>query len=340
MYGIKDPAALLQPWRNLKEFTEELYSMFSTKAAPQGKAPQPAPAETIPRDEGSHPVNPAAGRSSRDAEADAAAKSNPVRAARIEASRARTAPPALPASDSHHGTPRTPPADDQAPRRAQEAAVPNQQSSTQPLAPKTTRESHAPTQTPSVAPAVYDEGDHAPSTRRVVGQSGNSPAQPEPPAQRPPTRAFSPSSVPEFTAPAASHAASRPTPRPEEPSQSQEAPRRPKIQNPDDPRRNRVRVTPPYKSPMDIGDFAEPLLDGGSSTIFMGTVTSGTGDTYMVTTYSSGPGGEPDSPDVQVTIPMIDPTDTIAPGTWLACIFQFADSDGNDTYYSQPPVWM
>jgi hypothetical protein len=92
---------------------------------------------------------------------------------------------------------------------------------------------------------------------------------------------------------------------------------------------------------LDIGNFANSAPGGSAgSAVFMGKVVSGTGATYQVTLYSSGPTGAGDAPDVSVTIPTIDPSEQIDAGTWLSAIFLFADADGNDIYSCQPPIWM
>jgi hypothetical protein len=68
-------------------------------------------------------------------------------------------------------------------------------------------------------------------------------------------------------------------------------------------------------------------------------VLSGSGDTYSVALYPDGPNaGAGDT--VTVTIPVMDPDETIDHDTWLYSIFEFTDEDGNPTYTCQPPVWM
>lgn len=99
---------------------------------------------------------------------------------------------------------------------------------------------------------------------------------------------------------------------------------------------------PPADPFADLGypDSIYPKLGGGGgTTVFVGKVASGTGDTYQVALYPDGSHGDAGD-TVEVTIPMIAEDETIDPETWLFGIFLFTDADGNEVYEAQPPVWM
>lgn len=97
---------------------------------------------------------------------------------------------------------------------------------------------------------------------------------------------------------------------------------------------------PGIKPNLDIGDFARPPGGGGGNSTYMGKVMSGTGNTYQVNLYLSGPDDSSNTQPVQVKIPQIDPSDKISPDTWLTGIILFTDSSGNPAYYCQPAIWM
>ena len=92
---------------------------------------------------------------------------------------------------------------------------------------------------------------------------------------------------------------------------------------------------------MPFGNTAAIGVNSDSATTFMGQVVSGTGSSYQVNLFSNGPTDVvDDNMPITVTIPMIDPNETIPKDTWLAPIFQFSDANGNPIYSCQPPVWM
>jgi hypothetical protein len=335
MYGIDDPSNLLQPWKNLKQFTEELYGMFKASAAAPaeaapGRAAQPAAPDSKPAKPRDDPASIGIGG---------------TRKQRL-ASIAQTLPSVSVAggASSPAGRARTQQAEDQSPRRESGSVVPFEpiaslSSSPRPPAPA------APA--PRAAQPTPDNiGDHSSEPRQAFSQTGNFDLAPLAPA----FAAFK-SRAARVNAPAPP-AQDQPLPgatkkadvvKVAEPIRPQEA-----APNPE-PDRASARARDRLKPVLDIGDFATPPSGGGTSgtTVFIGKVDSGTGDTYQVFLYQAGPTGQPDSSPVTVTIPMIDPTDTIPSGTWLNPIFQFpAPSDqfgdaGTGFIYScQPPVWM
>lgn len=66
-------------------------------------------------------------------------------------------------------------------------------------------------------------------------------------------------------------------------------------------------------------------------------IVSGSGQDYKIQTYSSGPDGEPDPDESDLTVLNIDEKDTIPPETWVGPVTQ--NSDGK-TYSCLVPVWM
>lgn len=94
----------------------------------------------------------------------------------------------------------------------------------------------------------------------------------------------------------------------------------------------------PIISPLDIGNFASPIGSGGGTTVYIGKVVSGTGDTYEMKLFN------PDTtlPDqiVEVKILQIDHDETIPANTFVPGVFTYTDKDGNTTFYAQVPVWI
>lgn len=71
--------------------------------------------------------------------------------------------------------------------------------------------------------------------------------------------------------------------------------------------------------------------------VFMGKVSSGTGNTYQVVLYPDGPDGDPGD-TVTVKIQNIAADETLDPATWLVPVFRLSAGTA-DTYYAQPAVW-
>lgn len=96
----------------------------------------------------------------------------------------------------------------------------------------------------------------------------------------------------------------------------------------------------PEQPLLDIGEWGTPPLSTGGTTVFLGKVDSGRGDTYEVHLYRSGPKGDPDRETVTVTIPQIDPDEEIPKGTWLSGIMRLTRPDGGTIFVCQVPVWL
>lgn len=86
-----------------------------------------------------------------------------------------------------------------------------------------------------------------------------------------------------------------------------------------------------------VPNFIRPKLapPGGASatTVYLGQVISGTGNTYTVEIY--GTNGE-SAGQVTATVPQIESSEQIPAGTWIAAVHKF---DG-DVYKFQIPVWL
>lgn len=336
MFGINDPSALLRPWRNLTQFSEELYAMFSRGAAPGVGNASPSAGSGRGQEQAAIP--------SRDGRDGRAASS--VRKSRLADSYARLKMPETPGSDLHV------------------TAVRSARAAHPPGAPRTVPALAAADINPFVPPSpekikTYQNGgvtveqrtaqqasdEHA-TTRRVSDQTDHS---------------FSLSASGLDYAPKAKDA-TRNSPTAavdssQEQRRSQGEPRKSgsrdsgnptEEKSPYEPRKSTEWPVFEPKPVLDIGDFARPSAGGGGgATVFMGKVSSGSGDTYQVTLYSGGPDAPADSPDVKVKIPMIDLADQIPADTWIGPIFQFpatagvfGDSGEEFSYYCQPPVWM
>jgi len=98
------------------------------------------------------------------------------------------------------------------------------------------------------------------------------------------------------------------------------------------------KVTPPQKAP----DPSSP------ASLYFGQVVSGGPGPgpYSVNLFCDGP-TQPASADaagdtnpVNVMIQTLASTETLPVNMWLFNIFQFQDSNGNNLYFAQPPVWM
>lgn len=81
-----------------------------------------------------------------------------------------------------------------------------------------------------------------------------------------------------------------------------------------------------------------PAAASGGTTVFIGKVTGRSGAKSLVTLYPDGPAGDPGD-DVEVQIQDLDASDSV-PNGWLFGIFQFTDSDGNTYYTAKPPMWV
>lgn len=305
-FKINDPSALLRPWRNLQQFSEELYAMFS-----KGGQPEAAPESATGRDSAEDSPG-----SRRPARSDDQQPLDTVRNARLETIRERSVAPEVSPRDSHYVRPRTPQAAQEEPSRPRQSPASEASRETGSAAPapqrRTTYES-----TEIVSPRSTASDDSVYSkTRREIDHSdqGSRSEYAAQPAHRD-RRIYE---SPDRQASDRKHAAEKVADVPVKASGQD------------------VSV----QSSLDIGDFVKwSPPGGGGSTVFLGQVVSGTGATYQVTLFPNGPTQDAGS-TVTVTIPMIDPTDTIAPDTWINPIFQGADTDGNTIYFCQVPVWM
>jgi hypothetical protein len=94
----------------------------------------------------------------------------------------------------------------------------------------------------------------------------------------------------------------------------------------------------PWKFP-EMPDSIKPLgAATAGTTVFIGKVVSGSGDTYQVTLYPDGKDGEPGD-TVEVEIDSMHEDEELDPDTWLYGIFQFGAGD-EATYTCKVPVWM
>lgn len=333
MFGINDPSALLRPWKNLQQFSEELYAMFSKGGAPAGGTPVDTRVQAPDQ-----PARPRANREVQDG-----SRLDATRKTRLESARAGVKLPDPPGRDSHATQTRTPQAgQEEASRPRPEPTRPEPQTSTSFVGAQFKPKPYeAPRPETKARPQAAD--DHT-STRRSADQTDHS-------SPVPPLLGGGPSRAKEVrqARPAGAVAdpvAARNKKEADAKRQSQEPSKRSSPYQDVSPSRPR-RDGNDYKE-MDIGDFANaPAGGGGGTTTFLGKVESGSGDTYKVTLYQNGPKGSPDAQPVDVTVPMIDPSDQIPAGTWIAPIFQFpapADEFGNagtgSVYSCQPPVWM
>jgi len=80
--------------------------------------------------------------------------------------------------------------------------------------------------------------------------------------------------------------------------------------------------------------------EDAATSVYVGKVSSGTGNSYQVAIYPLGPNDITSAFTVTVTVPMIDPDETIDAGTWIFGIHVFTDSEGVDSYFYQPAVWV
>jgi hypothetical protein len=279
--NLRYPERLLQPWKDLRQFTQELYAMFRTGDERPGTEPgSPAPARAADRP-----------------------------------GVVRRPPPARREFPTEGPRPRPEgAAPDAGPPKWETVArrVRNAESFRRPEAVVEARRREA------AQPARLPEPERP---RRVeVPRPGDEPRRRQAPAVEP----------------------ERERPRPE-PARDES---RAKVdQIPYAPRPVEPLVAPPRADVLNVGadpEWVEPTwpIGGGGTTVFVGKVESGSGDTYQVKLYQDGPDGDPDDEPVEVTIPTIDPDEQIPADTWLFGIFQFTNDDGDFIYYAQPPIWM
>lgn len=93
-------------------------------------------------------------------------------------------------------------------------------------------------------------------------------------------------------------------------------------------------------------NLADLLDDAGGSSVTLGKVVSGSGATYKVALYASGP-AQPSTATVTATVPQIAKGEVVPPGTWIAAVVRASvrTTSGvsaviGTTYSFQPPVWL
>ena len=284
MFGINDPSALLRPWRNLQQFSEELYAMFSRGAAIDSGASQVSPGKTAQTPQG--------GR--QRSAVDEPRLIDRVRKERLAAAQKRSRIPDVRPGDSHASTRRPDGPGNVSPNDARQRPS-DQTDHSEPVPGR--NESPGRERRQEVTTRQHTTYEVQPP---IVTQTGLETPKASLAKEASPSHDFGP----------------RPTQK--------------ELQ-----RREGGKL-----DLLDIGDFMKWTGGSDGTTVFMGKVQSGSGDTYQVVLYQNSPTGSPDADPVTVTVPMIDPSETINPDTWLSAIFEFQDSDGNNIYFCQPPVWM
>ncbi len=88
------------------------------------------------------------------------------------------------------------------------------------------------------------------------------------------------------------------------------------------------------ETPINIKGKPYPPEGSGGTTVFLGRVVSGTGNTYVVELYGKG-SSQAATKTVTATVPQIADEEQIPPDTWIGAVHQF---DGS--YEFQPPVWI
>lgn len=112
MFGINDPSALLRPWKDLKQFSEELYAMHSRISPDEGQTAKS-------RVSGSSPEP--SGRNRVPGVSEAREASQSVRRERIEQAKAKAVVPEQPRRNGHESSgPRAAQGDSWEPRRKPE----------------------------------------------------------------------------------------------------------------------------------------------------------------------------------------------------------------------------
>lgn len=334
MYGINDPSALLRPWQGLQQFTEELYAMFS----PSGQQDDGSPGQvrSQPADFGSSP----SGRSLGDQNY----QFNSVRNSRIEDTFSRTpSPDQLGQSRNSSFQPRSQPSApsyefNSAPSPVQPIPVPpagqtgnpGREYSQPPATPQPDYSDRAIGFAQAASPG-YTGGNYHPDKLEVpeffqpgfphsIGVVGGSVAM---------------SPVAAFAAPVTTASLTTPTDYSDYFMDLS-------LFVPPPPPDNYEYGTIPNVPVTDDTSFPFVPAGGGSSSVFMGKVTSngdGSGE-LSVYLYQNGPLGDPDQDPVNVLVPMLADGEVVPEDTWLAGIFQFTDNSGNTYYACQPPVWL
>ncbi len=83
------------------------------------------------------------------------------------------------------------------------------------------------------------------------------------------------------------------------------------------------------------GKVYPPEASAAGTTVFLGKVISGTGNTYVVELYGKG-SSQAATKTVTATVPQIADEEQIPPDTWIGAVHQF----DNGIYEFQPPVWI
>ncbi len=84
----------------------------------------------------------------------------------------------------------------------------------------------------------------------------------------------------------------------------------------------------------------------GGTSVFLGKVTGGTGNSYQVDLYGNG-SSAPKTKSVTATVPQLDSRETIPVGIWVSAVFEFAHTTGvpgeektTFTYEFQCPLFI
>lgn len=304
--NLRYPERLLQPWKNLRQFTQELYAMFKDAEDDDVSGGIDVEAPPVKIGERTFKVQRKPGG---ELNLVPEAPEAPARPAPAEGPK-RFTPPAR-RSREPEGRVRAEPIVEE--RRAAAAE--------RPRLPEPAR---ARREAPSFA---------EPEPARTLSQPDAAPAFRPRPAEidlEPRKR-----EVPEITPPGGNNrvVAEEPgRPRPEPASfegRFDDATRKPKARGVVNVGTNVDYPTPPTPS---AGGTA-------GTTTFIGKVSAFLAPNATVTLYPDGPHGDPGD-SVTVNIPTIASDETMDAGTWLFGIFQFTDSNGVNTYFAQPPVWM
>ena len=332
MYGIPDPSALLRPWKDLREFSEELYAMLTRS---QGKAPEtpgeasksvrpPEDARTVarPSDEEGAARFDRGSRSS--AEPSAPSPIVPtVREKRVEEARRRAEQPSAASTSSPS---RSQPATPQQPMPSSEAETRRRQAS-----PRTSSNQTATRRDDESDPRRHDK------TRRESGPVPSSPQRTrfeESRRENTPTASWQEPPVPTRRERPTTDKLSVPdTSKPDEPKREQPPKREERYP------KHKWIAPPPLGFPDDL-PFPTVAGGGGGTPMSLGKITAADEQEVTVDLYDDGPDQPSTDTDVAVNLPTLNTNERMNVGDWLPCIYTFSDSQGNTAYYAYPPVWV
>lgn len=304
MFGINDPSALLRPWKDLKQFSEELYAMF-TASQPD----EPGRQSSLSRGLDFGPTE--SGRRTVAAQDDAPSAPS-VRESRITEARSKVVVPEQRTSNSHASARRASQADHPTSERTGFRPTPAPPvPASEFVGPMDIPEYVAPPEVPLISGPMIASASPQPLEALAIGPMDMS--------------SYGMVDAAGIIIDAMSHGL--------DPSKGFS------LLGSDWQTSYPDAVASPAELPgfnlLDFGPVPTvPAAAGGDSSVFIGKIVSGDGKSYKVQLFPDGLDSDPGD-TVDVAVPILADGENLTTGSLIVPIVQ-----AGEFYYYQPPVWM